>query len=147
MFAGLFGIFRVSAVETQRRGRDSNPRYLSVHTLSKRARSTTLTPLLIWILDTGYWVLGNGTAELKNLRPELSISYHTKFSPQYSVLSPQSSVLSLQSSVLSPQSSVFSLQSSVLSPHNSVIQESPHFCRGRKSRLSIFASQTKIYCT
>ena len=28
-----------------RRGRDSNPRYLAVHTLSKRARSATLTPL------------------------------------------------------------------------------------------------------
>ena len=30
VFAGLFGIFRVSAIETQRRVRDSNPRYLSV---------------------------------------------------------------------------------------------------------------------
>ena len=30
-----------------RRGRDSNPRYLAVNTLSKRARSATLTPLLI----------------------------------------------------------------------------------------------------
>jgi hypothetical protein len=29
-----------------RRGRDSNPRYLAVNTLSKRARSATLTPLL-----------------------------------------------------------------------------------------------------
>ena len=28
-----------------RRGRDSNPRYLAVHTLSKRAHSATLTPL------------------------------------------------------------------------------------------------------
>ncbi len=31
-----------------RRGRDSNPRYLAVNTLSKRARSATLTPLLIF---------------------------------------------------------------------------------------------------
>ena len=30
----------------KRRGRDSNPRYLAVNTLSKRARSATLTPLL-----------------------------------------------------------------------------------------------------
>ncbi len=29
----------------KRRGRDSNPRYLAVNTLSKRARSATLTPL------------------------------------------------------------------------------------------------------
>src|SRR5436853_4608966 len=27
-------------------GRDSNPRYLSVHTLSRRAQSTTLSPIL-----------------------------------------------------------------------------------------------------
>jgi hypothetical protein len=31
--------------ETQRRGRDSNPRYLSVHTISNRAPSTTRSPL------------------------------------------------------------------------------------------------------
>lgn len=30
----------------QRRERDSNPRYVSVNTLSKRARSATLPPLL-----------------------------------------------------------------------------------------------------
>jgi hypothetical protein len=27
-------------------GRDSNPRYLAVHTLSRRAQSTTLAPIL-----------------------------------------------------------------------------------------------------
>jgi hypothetical protein len=27
-------------------GRDSNPRYLAVHTLSRRAQSTTLSPIL-----------------------------------------------------------------------------------------------------
>ncbi len=32
----------------KRRGWDSNPRYLAVNTLSKRARSATLTPLLIF---------------------------------------------------------------------------------------------------
>lgn len=31
--------------DSKRRGRDSNPRYLAVNTLSKRARSATLTPL------------------------------------------------------------------------------------------------------
>jgi hypothetical protein len=34
-------------------GRDSNPRYLSVHTLSRRAQSTALAPILqkvrLWI--------------------------------------------------------------------------------------------------
>jgi hypothetical protein len=29
-----------------RMGRDSNPRYLSVHTLSRRAQSTALAPIL-----------------------------------------------------------------------------------------------------
>ena len=29
-------------------GRDSNPRYLAVHTLSRRAQSTTLAPILDW---------------------------------------------------------------------------------------------------
>ncbi len=35
-------IFNVAALQ---RGRDSNPRYLSVYTLSRRAPSTTRTPL------------------------------------------------------------------------------------------------------
>ena len=33
-----------------RRERDSNPRYLAVYTLSKRARSATLTPLRLFYL-------------------------------------------------------------------------------------------------
>ena len=33
-----------------RRERDSNPRYVSVNTLSKRARSATLPPLLYSLL-------------------------------------------------------------------------------------------------
>src|SRR5262245_839388 len=32
--------------ESWRRGRDSNPRYLSIHTISSRAQSATLAPLL-----------------------------------------------------------------------------------------------------
>ena len=45
MFAGLFGIFRVSAVETQRRERDSNPRRLSPQQFSRLPQSTTLPSL------------------------------------------------------------------------------------------------------
>jgi hypothetical protein len=34
-------------------GRDSNPRYLSVHTLSRRAQSTALAPIL---QKVGFWI-------------------------------------------------------------------------------------------
>src|ERR1700730_2350823 len=36
-----------------RMGRDSNPRYLSVHTLSRRAQSTALAPIL---QESGFWI-------------------------------------------------------------------------------------------
>ena len=36
------------SVARQRRGRDSNPRYLAVHTISSRAPSTTRSPLLVF---------------------------------------------------------------------------------------------------
>ena len=82
VFTGLFGVLRIPANLTWRRGRDSNPRYLAVHTLSKRARSTTLTPLLIWGLGTEDWGLNNSA-----------------LTTQYPVPSPQSSVPSTQYSV------------------------------------------------
>src|SRR5207248_909892 len=36
---------RFAFIPKERMGRDSNPRYLSVNTLSRRARSTTLPPI------------------------------------------------------------------------------------------------------
>jgi hypothetical protein len=42
---GVAGVPRNSPVLKWRMGRDSNPRYLAVHTLSRRAQSTALAPI------------------------------------------------------------------------------------------------------
>src|SRR5260221_9746854 len=48
-------------------GRDSNPRYLSVHTLSRRAQSTALAPIL---QKVGLWIrMGERANEIAERQP------------------------------------------------------------------------------
>jgi hypothetical protein len=54
-------------------GRDSNPRYLSVHTLSRRAQSTALAPILqkvgLWIrMEEGANEIAERRTPIANLR-------------------------------------------------------------------------------
>ena len=63
MLAGLFGILRVSAVETKRRERDSNPRMLSHQQFSRLPQSTTLPSLrgentAVARVDTNFFWVG-----------------------------------------------------------------------------------------
>ena len=63
-------------VNNLRMGRDSNPRYLSVHTLSRRAQSTALAPIL---QKVGLWIrMGEGANEIAERRtptPPITLSF------------------------------------------------------------------------
>jgi hypothetical protein len=69
-----------------RMGRDSNPRYLSVHTLSRRAQSTALAPIL---QESGFWIrmgwVANEIAQptFPPTRRLRSVRFGLRFSRQY----------------------------------------------------------------
>jgi hypothetical protein len=70
-----------------RMGRDSNPRYLAVHTLSRRAQSTTLAPIrnepqILMPQRLCFNLLFKGLIEGIKLRFELSLALLNNLQPQ-----------------------------------------------------------------